>query len=85
MKIRSGFILTSITMLSLSGCNNTTHNTSIPDTMKDSITTEYFGTIVEDPYRWLEEKNTPRVKNWIGQQNDYADKILSAFPGSETT
>ena len=67
-------------MFSLSGCNNTTHNTSIPDTMKDSVTDEYFGTIVADPYRWLEERSTPRVKEWISEQNNYTDKILSAFP-----
>jgi prolyl oligopeptidase len=30
-----------------------------------------------DPYRWLEEQNAPAVRQWIANQNAYADTVLS--------
>lgn len=47
---------------------------------RDSVVTEFFGTKVSDPYRWLEDNNSPDVKDWINQQNKNADEILSGFP-----
>ncbi len=82
MKIKAELTAVSIFLLSLSGCSPKTQS-DIPQTMRDTIVTDYFGTIVADPYRWLENKNSPKVKEWIQEQNDYTDKILSAFPEGE--
>ena len=40
---------------------------------------EYFGTKVEDPYRWMEDDNTEEIKDWVKRENEvtfsYLDKI----------
>lgn len=50
-----------------------------PKTAKVSHTDTYFGTSVADPYRWLENDNSPETAKWVEDQNkvtfDYLDKI----------
>ncbi|MGH8113426.1 MAG: prolyl oligopeptidase family serine peptidase [Rhodanobacteraceae bacterium] len=54
--------------------------TQPPLTPKHDITETYFGTVVHDPYRWLEEADAPAVKLWIAAQNAYTEKIMDGFP-----
>ena len=48
-------------------------------TAKKPVSNEYQGTIVEDPYQWLEKDDDPEVKAWSAAQNqrtrDYLDKL----------
>jgi prolyl oligopeptidase len=50
-----------------------------PVSKKVNQTDTYFGTSVEDPYRWLEDDKSEETKNWVVAQNkttfDYLDKI----------
>ena len=50
-----------------------------PVTTKNSTKNKYFSTIVNDPYQWLEDDNSPKTKEWIKDQNeitfDYLDRI----------
>jgi prolyl oligopeptidase len=52
---------------------------SYPATKKVDQVDDYFGTKVEDPYRWLEDDNAPETKDWVTAENkvtfDYLDKI----------
>ncbi len=78
MKTKIGYFLMTILMLSVIGCSSNKSNP--PKSVKDTVTTEYFGTKVSDPYRWLENGNSPKVKEWIKGQNEYTDKVLSGYP-----
>jgi len=48
-------------------------------TKKVDTVTNYFGTDVKDPYRWLEDDRSEETKIWIKIQNEvtfgYLDKI----------
>jgi prolyl oligopeptidase len=41
------------------------------------------GVTVADPYRWLEDQNSPETRAWITQENDYTHKLLDNWPGRE--
>src|SRR6266581_8490062 len=41
-----------------------------------SVTDDYFGTSVEDPYRWMEDAADAEFGLWMKQQSDYARRVL---------
>jgi prolyl oligopeptidase len=42
------------------------------------------GVVIEDPYRWLEDQESPDTRDWIGKQNEYTQSLLATAPDSET-
>jgi prolyl oligopeptidase len=40
----------------------------------------YFGTIVKDPYRWLEDDNSKETKEWVTEQNKVTEEYLLNIP-----
>ncbi|HZU53917.1 MAG TPA: prolyl oligopeptidase family serine peptidase [Holophagaceae bacterium] len=51
-----------------------------PETRKDAVVDDYFGTKVADPYRWLEDDNSAETKAWVGAENKVAFGYLNAIP-----
>ena len=41
------------------------------------------GVSVIDPYRWLEEQDSPRTRQWIAEQTQYARNYLDHLPGRQ--
>ncbi len=41
---------------------------------------DYSGTKVADPYRWLENLDSPETQVWVAAQNDLTDSIVDQFP-----
>jgi prolyl oligopeptidase len=44
------------------------------------VTDTYFGTAVVDPYRWMENLQSPEVQAWMKAQGDYTHDYLSRLP-----
>jgi prolyl oligopeptidase len=55
----------------------------LPNTPVLEVTDDYFGTKVSDPYRWLENTNSPEVISWMKAQNDYTRAVLARIPGRD--
>ncbi len=55
-----------------------------PETPRVDQIDEYFGTRVADPYRWLEEVESPQTQRWIGEQNELAESVLGSVPQRRT-
>jgi prolyl oligopeptidase len=41
------------------------------------------GVEISDPYRWLEDQNSPQTRAWIDAENAYTDSLLAKIPGRE--
>lgn len=46
------------------------------DTKREEINELILNTSIADPYRWLENGESPEVKTWINLQNEYVEKEL---------
>ncbi len=44
---------------------------------RETILDEYHGQKIEDPYRYVEDLNTPIVQEWITEQNNISNGILT--------
>lgn len=53
---------------------------SYPDTRMDDVQDDYFGTLVSDPYRWLEDDNSTETAAWVTAQNKITRAYLDAIP-----
>ncbi|NHF58925.1 S9 family peptidase [Flavobacteriaceae bacterium TP-CH-4] len=51
-----------------------------PSTAKIGVTDTYFGTSVEDPYRWLEDDRSPDTEDWVKRQNSTTFRYLDKIP-----
>ncbi|MGB9070779.1 MAG: prolyl oligopeptidase family serine peptidase [Candidatus Acidiferrales bacterium] len=54
-----------------------------PFTHPEPVTETLHGVAVTDPYRWLENRNAPRTREWISEQTRYARSYLDAIPGRQ--
>lgn len=57
-----------------------TQKMTYPQTKKVDQVDEFFGTRVEDPYRWLEDADSPETRAWIEAQNKLTFGYLSGIP-----
>ena len=55
-----------------------------PETKKADQQDDYFGIIVKDPYRWLEDDNSTETKEWVEAQNKVTGEYLSKIPFHDT-
>jgi prolyl oligopeptidase len=55
----------------------------LPSTPVDPVTDILHGIPVTDPYRWLEDQNSPQTRHWLEEQNAYARAYLDSLPGRE--
>ena len=54
-----------------------------PETKTVSQQDNYHGTVVSDPYRWLEEEKSEEVSAWVESQNTLARPYLAELPSRE--
>lgn len=55
-------------------------NILYPMSNKVDTADNYFGTIIADPYRWLEDEENYKVKEWVIAQNNCTNTYLEKLP-----
>src|SRR5437667_6425082 len=53
----------------------------VPKTRTDDVTETVHGVTIRDPYRWLEDQQSPETRAWIDTQNGYTRSVLEPLPG----
>jgi prolyl oligopeptidase len=51
-----------------------------PEAEKGSVTDDYHGLKVADPYRWLEELDSPQTAAWVKAQKEITSEHLQGLP-----
>lgn len=51
-----------------------------PLSEKSNQQDNYFGTIIKDPYRWLEDDNSKETKEWVTAQNKVTEQYFLNIP-----
>ena len=54
-----------------------------PPTRKNDVVDDYFGTLVADPYRWLEDPNSAETQAWVEAQNALTFAFRERLPARE--
>ena len=54
-----------------------------PETAVTNVVEDYHGVKVADPYRWLEDDNSPETKAWVEAQNKVTSGYLHSLPGRD--
>lgn len=54
-----------------------------PYSQIETVTEMLHGVPVADPYRWLEEQESPRTRQWLAAQTRYARSYLDSIPGRD--
>jgi len=79
MKPLTSLLFLAITSIFVAQENNEKINLKYTKTKKVDTVTNYFGTDVKDPYRWLEDDRSEETSAWVESQNEvtygYLDKI----------
>ncbi len=78
----SSILLTAIVM----SCSNPPKPEAIsqyPVSAKVDTVDKYFGVVVPDPYRWMENDTTKQVADWVTSQNDITFGFLEKIPYRE--
>lgn len=52
-----------------------------PPTRTQNVGDTLHGTVIVDPYRWLEDQNNPETRAWLDTQNEYTRSILNTIAG----
>ena len=79
MKFRLIWLL--LTVLIFSCYQNHANTILYPETRTDkSVSDNYFGTEVADPYRWLEDDNSDETARWVEAQNKITFTYLENIP-----
>jgi len=53
---------------------------SYPPAPRGAVTEDHFGTAVADPYRWLEDLDSPATRTWVAAEGRLTESILAANP-----
>ncbi|HEY7147098.1 MAG TPA: prolyl oligopeptidase family serine peptidase [Streptosporangiaceae bacterium] len=54
-----------------------------PPARRGDVIDDYHGDSVPDPYRWLEDADSPETRSFVAAQNELTESLLAAVPARE--
>ena len=82
---RTSTIASLISILLVGGALSAQTNAplSYPAAARGTQVDTYHGITIADPYRWLEDVDSPATKEWVAAQNRVTDSFLASIPQRE--
>ena len=75
-------LLASLSLAGLASGQTATPPAKCPPAARiDSVKYTYGSTVVPDPYRWLEDQDSPETRAWISAQQKCTEAALANLPG----
>jgi len=78
-RLRAAVRTSSLLALALVACHGAPR-IDYPESPRGAVIDDYHGTAVPDPYRWLEDSDSPETRAWIESQNELTQAQLEAIP-----
>ena len=78
MAIRNSLAVFCATAMLVPGASAYPPSLHYPPARRDGVVDTYFGTRVADPYRWMEDLNSPEVRRWVEAENALTLKYLAS-------
>ena len=71
-----------VAALLCAGCDNTMKikHLPYPEAERTDVADDYFGTVVADPYRWLEDDASQATAEWVAAENEVTFDYLAQIP-----
>jgi prolyl oligopeptidase len=80
-------MLRAVMLLGLTGTVAVSQPLEYPKAKRTDVVDDYFGTKVPDPYRWLEDTDSPETQEWVKAENEitfaYLEKLADREPFKE--
>lgn len=54
-----------------------------PESRRDDVVETLHGREIADPYRWLEDPDSPDTQDWVRRQNEFTQTELAGYPERE--
>ena len=77
------YVVTVAIALAMATEHSVAQKLQYPHTKKVDHVDTYFGVKVADPYRWLEDENSPATKEWVEAENKVTFGYLEKIPFRE--
>src|SRR5947209_1246799 len=87
MKLAQSVLISALSLSALvlvAADNKNMQKLDYPKPPKGDVVDDYFGTKVADPYRWMEDLDSPEVKQWVDAENKITFAYLEQIPQRES-
>ncbi len=71
----------SVSLFATVALATTGHPLSYPAAAREQVTADYHGMKVPDPYRWMEDIDSPATRTWVEAEGKLSRDYLDAIPG----
>ncbi len=88
IRAKAVVFLVIVLILELSGCSYSEWKSAqppipFPATRQENAKDTLHGIEIADPYRWLEDQQSPETRQWIETQNRYTRAMIGQYEGRE--